>query len=149
MTVSSSPDRLVLDTNAWLDLLLFADPRCDRLAQALADGRALALVDAACREEWLRVLEYPVLQLDPAQRLRLVQRFDATATALDGPLRALPLPPLPRCRDADDQKFLALACAADASVLLTRDAALLALARRTERSGLFRICRPEEWVGSD
>jgi len=47
---------------------------------------------------------------------------------------------LPACRDPDDQKFLEAALAAGAAFLLTRDKALLELARRIEA---FRIVTPE------
>jgi predicted nucleic acid-binding protein len=46
---------------------------------------------------------------------------------------------LPRCRDADDQKFLELAAAAGARYLVSKDQALLELAPRVS---LFRIAAP-------
>jgi predicted nucleic acid-binding protein len=47
---------------------------------------------------------------------------------------------LPRCRDADDQKFMEAAAAAGADLLITKDNALLELARAVERRALpFRI----------
>lgn len=51
------------------------------------------------------------------------------------------LPPLPLCRDPDDQKFLELAQAAKAGLLVTKDKALLALAKKADRFG-FRIAAP-------
>ena len=54
-------------------------------------------------------------------------------------------PLLPICTDADDQKFLELARDAEAEVLITKDKALLKLAKRTARAGLFRIMTPQEW----
>jgi predicted nucleic acid-binding protein len=53
---------------------------------------------------------------------------------------------LPNCSDRDDQKFLELARDAGAAILVTKDKALLKLARRTARDGLFRIMPPEAWV---
>jgi predicted nucleic acid-binding protein len=46
---------------------------------------------------------------------------------------------LPACRDRDDQKFLEAALAAGAGFLVTRDRALLGLARRALP---FRILTP-------
>ena len=135
--------RLVLDTNVWLDLLLFADPRYATLRQRLASG-ARVLMDAPCREEWLRVLGYPALRLEAARAQQLVDELDALSSGTEAGTRPPPWPPLPRCRDRDDQKFLALACAGHASHLLSRDTALLCLDGRTRRAGLFRICRPED-----
>jgi uncharacterized protein len=140
------PVRLVLDTNAWLDLLHFEDPRCARLLRALESGRALALVDTPCAAEWRRVLAYQALGLDTIRRGELLRRFDALARPLDRPCRPQPWPALPRCRDREDQIFLTLACAADAAWLLSRDAELLALDRRCARRGLFRIVPPEAFT---
>jgi len=63
--------RVVLDTNVCLDLFLFRDAACAPLAGALADGRVQAVADAACREEWLRVLHYPSVPIRPEQRAEL------------------------------------------------------------------------------
>jgi uncharacterized protein len=142
---SPRPERLVLDTNVWLDLLHFADPGCARLHAALHSGEAIALVDPACRAEWQRVLGYPGLGLAAADVTRLCAAFDAIAQPLGAALRPPPWPGLPRCRDRDDQKFLELACAGAADRLLSRDSEVLRLARRTERLGLFRICRPDAY----
>lgn len=138
------PLRLVLDTNVWLDLLVFDSPRCAWLRRRLQDGSALALSDAPCRDEWRRVLGYPALRLDDARIDALRQAYDATVRHLDAPCRPQPWPALPRCRDRDDQKFLELALAGQATLLLSRDDALLALDRRTTRLGLFRIRHPQD-----
>ncbi len=54
--------------------------------------------------------------------------------------------PLPVCSDRDDQKFLELARDAQAAVLVTKDKALLKLARRTAKAGMFRILTPQAWL---
>jgi predicted nucleic acid-binding protein len=51
-------------------------------------------------------------------------------------------PPLPKCRDPDDQKFLELARDCGADYLLTKDKALLVLARRKTRPAPCRIVTP-------
>lgn len=137
--------RVVLDTNAWLDLLRFDDPRIARLGAAIRSGEVVAVTDDFCRDEWLRVLDYPQLHLDPAERARLLEAFDALARCLP----ATPHDPavtLPRCRDGDDQKFVALAHASGSRWLVSRDRAVLALDRRAQRVGGFRIVTPEAWV---
>jgi len=52
---------------------------------------------------------------------------------------------LPVCTDKDDQKFLELARDASADILITKDKALLKLARRTAKAGMFQIMLPEKW----
>ena len=136
----ASPVRVVLDTNTWLDLLWFRDPRCAALSAALADGRVCAVTDAACRDEWLRVLAYPKLGIGEAERAGLCAQLDAIAVVIDANVPAVGLP---RCKDADDQKFLELAHGARAAALCTRDAELLALAKRCRRAG-FDVCTPHE-----
>lgn len=140
---SPAPPRIVLDTNAWLDLLVFADPRIASVDAALRAGDVAAITSPACREEWRRVLEYPVLALDAGRRDALLSAFDARARCIDAVLPDDAM--LPVCRDADDQKFLELALIGGARWLLTRDKALLRLNRRTRRDGLFEVLVPEAW----
>jgi putative PIN family toxin of toxin-antitoxin system len=137
---------VVLDTNVCLDLFVFGDPRCADLLAALREGRVEAVTRDDCRAEWLAVLDYPRLALDEARREQARVAFDACVRRLSperssygGPLR------LPRCADPDDQKFLELAAGASATALLSRDEALLRLARRTARDGLFAILPPQAW----
>lgn len=133
--------RIVLDTNVWLDLLVFDDPRVEPLRRMLASRELVAVGNEPCRDEWCRVLGYPGLGLDESRRNRLLATYDGLIASVDTRTAV----PLPRCADPDDQKFLELAAAAGAQWLLSRDAAVLALARRTERAGLFRIATPEVW----
>lgn len=123
------PLRLVIDTNVALDLLHWHDPGVAPLRQILHDGGALWLTDPACADEFRRVLGYPEFQLDAAAQAALAGRYDRLTQLLPRAEGAAPAR-LPQCRDPDDQKFVELAVAARADVLLTRDKALLKLARR-------------------
>ncbi|MEA5098036.1 MAG: putative toxin-antitoxin system toxin component, PIN family [Burkholderiaceae bacterium] len=137
------PIRIVLDTNVCLDLFVFHDPRWDALLSALQDGAIEAVTREDCRNEWLRVLDYPNLPLDGASKMRAIGEFDSLIAHI------APTPhtaPLPLCTDRDDQKFLELARDANAACLITKDKALLKLARKTARAGLFVIATPETWV---
>jgi predicted nucleic acid-binding protein len=53
---------------------------------------------------------------------------------------------LPLCEDPDDQKFLQLAWHAHAGHLLTRDKALLKLARRVAELGRFAVLAPHAFL---
>ncbi|TAH45061.1 MAG: PIN domain-containing protein [Betaproteobacteria bacterium] len=55
---------------------------------------------------------------------------------------------LPACRDRDDQKFLEIAAQAPATHLLTRDKALLKLARHRLLRGRFAILTPERFLAA-
>ncbi|KAB8188379.1 putative toxin-antitoxin system toxin component, PIN family [Lysobacter maris] len=143
MAPPPAPARIVLDTNAWLDLLVFADPRIAAIEAALSGGRLEAITSEPCREEWRRVLGYPLLALAPPRREALMTAFDARARIVEVAPAGAEL--LPQCRDRDDQKFLELALAGGARWLISRDKALLRLNRRARREGLFGILVPEAW----
>jgi putative PIN family toxin of toxin-antitoxin system len=131
--------RLVLDTNIVLDLLHFRDAAVAPIMQALRDGKAACFTNAACSEELARVLLYPQFQLGADDIRRIRADYAALAQGCDA---APSGHPLPLCRDADDQKFLELARAAAADFLVSKDKALLALARKG-RLG-FRIVPPAQ-----
>ncbi|MEI7037869.1 PIN domain-containing protein [Fulvimonas yonginensis] len=133
----------MLDTNVCLDLFVFADPRGAALAAALRRGGVEAVTCPACREEWQAVLHYPQLGLEATVRDRAMAAFDRHLHLYEPPAS---LPPLPRCTDPDDQKFLALASAVGARWLLSRDGALLRLGRRTLRTAGFAVLTPEQWT---
>lgn len=143
MPPGASP-RIVLDTNVCLDLFVFDDPRVAPLRTALQAGDVVAVTDDECRDEWRRVLAYPQLRLEADAQAAAMAAFDALVQHASGAWPA-PVAALPRCSDPDDQKFLVLAHAAGARWLLSRDDALLALARRARRDGLFEILSPEDW----
>lgn len=136
--------RIVLDTNVCLDLFVFADPRVAPLRDALRSGALSGITDEACRDEWQRVLAYPILKLDDAARAMCLSDYDAVMR-VEASLR-VPSEPLPRCADPDDQKFLELAAGCEARWLLSRDDALLKLARRMRRERSLDILTPAQWV---
>ncbi|MEB0134853.1 putative toxin-antitoxin system toxin component, PIN family [Actimicrobium sp. CCC2.4] len=140
------PNRIVIDTNVCLDLFVFRDPRWDSLVTALRDGTVEAVTRADCRMEWLIVLGYAQLKLDDTERQRSMAEFDAAIRCLPDIATDTATVRLPVCKDRDDQKFLELARDAKASVLITKDKALLKLASKTRRSGLFLILKPESWI---
>ncbi len=130
---------LVLDTNVVLDLLHFDDPAVAPIRRALQAGRAACIGNAACRDELARVLSYPQFKIGDDEARRILDEYATLALPCESGSAALP--PLPQCRDPDDQKFLELAQAAKADLLVTKDKALLALAKKSGRVG-FRIATP-------
>jgi predicted nucleic acid-binding protein len=126
----------VIDTNVLLDLWLFDDPRVHDLRRAIESNRLRALRSADCDAEFADVLGRAEFGLVAEGRDRILARWSGCGDAI-GTVRPAPLV----CADAGDQKFLDAAFSAGARWLLTRDKALLALARRAEASGL-RIASP-------
>jgi len=141
--IPASTIRIVLDTNVCLDLFVFHDPRWDGLLAAIESGAVEAVTRADCRDEYHLVLHYKHLPLDDANRPQAAARFDALIKVVAPPPRPVRLP---ICSDKDDQKFLEVARDAGAQILITKDKALLKLARKTAQAGLFRIMVPENWL---
>jgi len=136
---------IVLDTNVCLDLFVFHDPRWAVLLDALRSASIKAVTRDDCRNEWLIVLDYPHLPLDAESKMRSKTEFDALITCMPTTTDQTSIP-LPRCSDPDDQKFLELARDSRAEVLITKDKALLKLARRNAKAGMFKILSPEAWI---
>jgi putative PIN family toxin of toxin-antitoxin system len=132
--------RLVLDTNIWLDWLVFDDPGIKPLQAAVAAGDAEIVINVDCETELLRVLGYPLQKwtLNTDRQTACINVCRSVARKVETPCTIT----LPACADADDQKFLELAAGADAHYLLSKDRALLVLAQR--RPPLpFHIVTPE------
>ena len=128
---------LVLDTNVLLDLWLFDEPSTRPLRAAIEAGAVRAVRSADCDAEFAGVIARAQFGLDEASRRSVLARW----TQCSAPIAAVAPAPL-ACADPDDQKFLDAAFSAGADALLTRDKALLKLARRAEAAGL-RIRRPD------
>jgi putative PIN family toxin of toxin-antitoxin system len=140
------PKRIVIDTNVCLDLFVFRDPRWAGLHEAIKAGAVQAVTRDDCRNEWLAVLHYTHLPLDDDSRPVAAADFDALIERISADeVTARTNVPLPACKDPDDQKFLELARDSGATVLITKDKALLKLAKRVARAGLFSIIQPERW----
>ena len=141
--ITAPAQPIVIDTNVLLDLFVFHDPRWAGLLAAIEAREVDAITRADCRDEYLAVLKYPHLPLDDDSRLAAAARFDALLRVVAVDSKAIRLPV---CTDRDDQKFMELARDAGASVLISKDKALLKLGRKTAQAGLFRIMLPEAWL---
>lgn len=137
-TGTMRPIRLVLDTQVWLDWLVFDDPGIRGLRDAVHAGGAEIVIDGACDAELERVLAYDFgkRSIPPEKQLAAL----AAARSIARRVQVLVGEKLPQCRDPDDQKFIELAVCAKADVLVTKDRALLEMKRRLA----FRIARPDE-----
>ncbi len=144
--IPAPPKRIVIDTNVCLDLFVFHDPRWAGLLAALESGQVEAVTRADCRMEYQVVLNYAHLPLDAVSRPISSAQFDALITLTAPEPRSGTR--LPVCTDKDDQKFLELARDAQVDFLITKDKALLKLARKTVKLGLFGIILPEKWLAS-
>jgi uncharacterized protein len=153
--------RLILDTNVWLDWLVFDDPSVGPIKAAVAANRAQIFIDAACAAELERALGYDLkkFSLDAEAQGACLAECRRVTRRIDPPVPEIARARLPACRDPDDQKFLEAALFAGAEFLVTKDKALLELAPRAGNSAgnsagkrrralPFRIVTPEDFAGT-
>ena len=137
-----APLKIVLDTNVVLDWFVFRNPGVAAVAGAVEQDRIQWIGSPETLAELRHVLQHAPL----AGRQFGVEQVLTSAMSL---MKLAVVPePLPltrwRCSDPSDQKFIDLAVATQARWLLTRDRAVLKLARKTAQSGLL-IQVPERW----
>jgi len=138
------PKLVVFDTNICLDFFVFHDPRYLCILEWLKEGKIHGLTSSACRDEWLAVLNYPHLPINDEQRPIAITEFDATIKIKDDFIYSAIR--LPLCSDKDDQKFLETALGLRVDYLVSKDKALLKLARRLSKLELFKIVTPEQFL---
>ena len=134
--------QLVLDTNVVLDWLVFGNPSCKPFVDALVAGRAHWLTTADMRDELLHVLARGSLAAWQPDFAAITSAHQRWARVIEA--RSTPTVPRLRCTDPDDQKFIDLAAQLSDACLLSRDRAVLKLARRAREAG-FAILSPEAW----
>ena len=137
--------RIVLDTNVVLDWLVFADVGTAELQQAVTDGRVEIITHRSAVEELRRVLAYPQCGLGLQEQQVILERYRSLTSSAIVPegfgRENLQLPSgFPRCRDRDDEHFIALAYHVHADALVSRDHAVLELVKRAGKFGVTILC---------
>ena len=135
---------IVIDTNVVLDWLVFEDPAVHALTAAFAAGHVDWIATVEMRDELAHVLERGLAAQRSTSSGKVLAAFDAHARVLPCPPPSTTVEAGWRCSDPDDQKFIDLARHAGARWLLSRDRAVLKLARRARSAGL-RILVPSAW----
>ena len=135
MTTPTTPVTIVIDTNIWLDLLVFHDPHVARLAAALADARVQAVASPPMLDELTAVLGYSHLRIRAPDPEVILRRVRACTRLIPAPGKS----PMAQCTDPDDQKFLEAAAASGAVLVVSKDKAVLKLARKIRQ---FAIVAP-------
>ena len=123
---------LVMDTNVVLDWLVFRDPSCARLGADMAAGRLRWCATQAMRDELEQVLTRPHILVRQANPSATLAEWDHTVVLVAPAAESGNL----RCTDPDDQKFIDLALQLSPATLLSRDRAVLSLARQAGQLGV-------------
>lgn len=140
------PPRLVLDTNAVLDWLVFQDLAMKPLAQAITQSQVRWLASERMRQELAHVLARPWPSRWPFVVDDCLAQFDRWTTRAAEPIAAEVAKTMPGCvcTDPDDQVFIDLALEGGATWLVSRDLAVLRLSRRLATFGVV-VRRPVDW----
>lgn len=134
-------DTVVLDTNTVLDWLVFRDPSTASLAARIESGELLWRATPAIRREFEQVLPRDCFvrwQPDAAAAAATWDRLACMDPSEPPPGRLL-------CSDPDDQVFIDLALHHRCTWLISRDRALLRLARRAE-AWRVSVLTPMAWL---
>lgn len=131
----------VIDTNVALDLLLFAEPGVASLALALDQGLLGWVACTRMGDELLHVLSRGLASDRHADAAAVHQAWRGGVELRPDPATSWRL----RCSDSDDQVFIDLAVEQRATWLISRDRAVLKLARRARALGVA-ILTPAQWA---
>jgi putative PIN family toxin of toxin-antitoxin system len=132
---------LILDTNVVLDWLVFNHPSLINFTNYVNANLLNVLTHDAALGELRRVLNYPILKLDSARQTEVYSLYktlsrEAAIPAEFSTENLLSPEQFPKCRDPDDQLFLALAFHAKADALVTRDRAVLGMRKKARKFGV-------------
>lgn len=149
---SSSPIRVILDTNVTLNCIAFRGQRIRPLVDDLEAGLLIAYTSETLRAELAEVLSYPRLRrFLPTQQQRdaALAQYDRWTAHSRGTCRTdmarWHTCALPRVKDASDQHLLDLALQQGVEYLVTKDRELLKCAQYVE--GVFCIMTPIDFIG--
>lgn len=133
--------KLVLDTNIVLDWLVFEDARLSELQRAWDEQRLELITHMPALEELRRVLTYPQFKLSESEQQTVLGSYRSHVQVMPLPdgvtMENLGMPAgFPRCKDCDDDHFLALAYHHHADAVVSKDRAVLDLAKRARKFGV-------------
>lgn len=137
--------RVVLDTQIVMDWLVFNEPGVMPIIALVESRHLLWTATSPMKAEMLHVLGRGVAARYVPDLDRIEAAFARHCELVAEPVLGMARP---RCSDADDQKFIDLAlhlALHQPTVLISRDRAVLKVAKRAARLGL-EIVAPQLWI---
>jgi len=137
--------RVVLDTQIVMDWLVFNEPGVMPIVARVESRHLLWTATPPMKAEMLHVLGRGVAARYEPDMDRIQAAFEQHCELVDPPVLGMARP---RCSDEDDQKFIDLAlhlAALEPTILISRDRAVLKVAKRAARLGL-EIVAPQVWI---
>lgn len=123
----------ILDTNIWLDWLVFQNDTLDEIKAVHASGGFNIIYTAEMIEEFADVIGRPQFKLSLEQQAAALVRLANLAQLIE--TQPTPLNSI-RCKDKDDQVFIDTALAYQVDWLLSKDNHLLSLRNRAKKLGV-------------
>ena len=141
MSVPSAVPLYVLDTNVWLDWLVFSHDAIPMLRAAQDVGEIDIIYTAEMFDELEDVLSRAHFKLTSEQQGLALSRMRAVAREVPAktPMQGV------RCADKDDQVFIDTALAYQAHWLLSKDNHLLSLCGRAAKFHV-RVATLDAWL---
>lgn len=136
---------VVLDTQVVMDWLVFDEASLAPLIAAVVSRRLHWTATPAMKGELLHVIGRGVAARYAPDPARIHEAFGQHCRLVDEPVLSMARP---RCSDTDDQKFIDLGlalAAAQPTSLISRDRAVLKVAKRAAKLGL-PILSPSAWL---
>ena len=134
----------VLDTNIWLDILLFNDPSVNKLSNLIFKKEILVLSCKQCDDEFSRVLKYKNLGIEKEKQNYMLRTYKEFVKNIDF-VETLNSSNIPKCHDSDDQKFINLSCFNHVDWLLTKDKQILKMKKKLGKMKV-KVSTVENWT---
>ena len=132
----------ILDTNIWLDWLVFQNDTLDELKAAWRNQSFDIIYTDEMLEEWVDVIGRAQFKLSLEQQNHKTVELKAIARRVE--TQGKPLNPI-ACKDKDDQIFIDTALTHGAAWLISKDRHLLMLKNRARKQNVL-VGTVEDWL---